>query len=604
MSVDFSSCPEFKNVVDSSGGVEEGGVKKALDFLIQVTEQGIKEKSQIDIYIANIFRYYSLSKNALLPDQQIEIENKIKALSARITPKFTPSDTPGSKGSFLSWFNPFSYFSRSQTSPVKGVTPIEAAPKKVEPLSPETVIPAKEEAEVVIDEGLQGDIERQIKATQSSLKDLEDLFKDIEQALLDSKDYGTLIYQIELIKKPLETYKTSFETLNELSKSLHIDVKDQLDIFNLALKQFSSYIKSIEDSIELQNSELSSFGSQKQPAKVPDKPVARYQSSVPSAAIPGVGFFCDTGLPNLGVTCYVNTFLKTCLPYFDLLKGKKLEGELKKLRDSLVGLADELRSPRPNKKRINELLLSFVKNPLLEREIPKIEYLGAVHYCMGDSRALATKVFALLDIDQDPTISIVRGSLIEEIGGLEEIGGQRKSLQVGGREPSISISGGTSIQQMIDNYSNPGIIDWTPGGDGTEPVIAQKRDFLVAEDGIPQRLMFTITQQAASEVDPSVTENKPLQPLTEINETVYVPIHDSTGKLLGKMEMQLEAIASNSPNAHFLGYVRSSDGSWTEHNDSIVTHGFTHEQISFFTGMNASIFGCQFNYVTTGFIPE
>lgn len=610
-SIDFSSCPEFKALVDdlilkdSKSGIK-GAVKKALNAMIQdvdggmdrfkddfTSEEGKKFHLEVKGYFENISSYFEISKKAFSQDEQREIENKIKILSGRISDLTKSKEKPGL--SFFSYLSPYYWIGSSEKT-----TPTTQS---------STFAPAKylEENGCYEKPDLAKDISAQITATKSALDELKSSFDVIESCFLSTKDFSSLQEQILVVKEHLQNYQMAFNQLHDFTQTLpskgYEEVQEQLEIFELSLKQFTSYTESLEVALHLQTSENSSQGPKKPSSEVsrqPDSASKKEEAVILAKAKKGVA--CDVGLPNLGVTCYVNTFLKTSLPYFDLLRNKELTRKRNEsnedwanrndLRVTLLGLAEELRSARPDRDRIHYLILTFVNNPLLDDEIPKFHLEGTTSYHMGDSRGVATRVFDLLEMDNDPAISIVRGSLLEEIGGQKRI----SPLRGEARETSISIAEGRTMQEMINSSSSFAELDyserWKP--DEVHPVRSRKKEILVADPShLPQRLIFTITQAAVNQSDQ----------LRDIEDVIYVPIHDRRGRLLGRMQMQLEAVACNSPNAHFLGYVRAPNGSWTEHNDSIITAGLTKKQMCDQTSMRASYYGCQFNYVTTGFFP-
>ena len=246
---------------------------------------------------------------------------------------------------------------------------------------------------------------------------------------------------------------------------------------------------------------------------------------------------------------------------------------------------------------IRRLLEEFVNNPLLREVVPQIiqadgDFLG---YDMGDAGGLATKVFDLMEIAQDRRFSVRMLTVLEETSQQH-----RRSVifDENSGHPIIPISGALTMQGMIEEFLKPEYFTqenrWKP--DGVNPVPSKKTNYLSVANiaSVPALLMFNIT--------PPV-EALQVTPLRDIEDEIFVPVHDYEGRILGRMRMQLYAIGCNAPNAHFLAYVKEPNGSWTEHNDSIITPLLTKNQIFGETRLHASMYGFQFSYRTVEFQP-
>ena len=636
--------PEFRRCIE----ITNGDVKAALTLVINQANKEIDAlasantdvrqiNSTVEQYFKHISQYFEATKICLSETQIADVGQKILQFRSRVS---YPTSVSSGGGFFSGIGSVFSAVGSWFGGYAKAVA-VES--------------PAED-----VDSGLKKDLENGISITHDSLVAVNRFFEGTVSEQLKSNNYLGLLDSVDTLNTRLIEFQASLEATKDLySKNPALsnqEIEAKIRAFELDFNRFESYVDSIKRQIELHSFEVAQivnkpvslqdvqkevksqtkgagsgvpgalrglFGTS---SSSPSSSVAATTHGEGAASVPAVGILTPPGIgfPNLGVTCFVNTFFKTCFPYFELSRQKKLNrrpGEnddswngRNELRETLLHLVDEVRNPNPDQGIIRNLLEIFVNNRLLGDVIHILtRSLAGNTYDLGSARDVANRVFDLLEIDQDPNlnISLEVGYIFDEVENKHRTSGFRSE----GRFSSIPISGPRydqhrSIQSMIDRFSIPYPPDrlWKANGENNPAVLTKRTNYLVADPRrLPQRLMLTTTQPAAE----ALLYKDPAVPYENIEDNIAVPIYDRNGTLLGRMQMTIEAIACNRPNAHFIGYVKEQDGSWTEHNDSIVIRGLTKDQVMFgvpgavqkSSTMNASLHGCQFNYRTTGFIP-
>ena len=347
----------------------------------------------------------------------------------------------------------------------------------------------------------------------------------------------------------------------------------------------------------------------------------------------------NKGFPNLGNTCFVNTFIKTfffknsayCVALSKELIRKTGESlyhfhNRRDLQTTLRNLKEEISVEHPTTDRIRNLLQEFCRNPLLREDDAEEGRLNSLITIgqMGDSQPLALAVFNYLDMVDDPRISLQKSSFQQQAGSVLN---QERSIRDEGRLIFLELTErGTSVQERIDSYfANEEINnqdDLWEAPSGNRIAHYNKRNFLIGRILLPERFSLYIPPSQAQRNQlrlqlQGIRDNlnlsrytnvqkdtfrrrireleadlERLQNLTTIEDEILLPICNKEGQLLGHMRMRLEEVGCNIPNAHFFSYIKERDGSWTEHNDSIVTKDQTKQDIL----PNLLRYGNIFNY--------
>lgn len=277
----------------------------------------------------------------------------------------------------------------------------------------------------------------------------------------------------------------------------------------------------------------------------------------------------QNGYPNLGFTCYLNSVLKAFFfneGVYSTLLTKDLHQKTSEtyenfqlrqnLQQTLRHLVQETRHPSLNhQESIRGLLRNVADHRLLQEVIPSN---GRGGYQFAEALALKSKIFDLLESDNDPQFCLHLHSEQREIGG------DSQSSNFESVTNSIELtSGGETIQERIDSFlAEERMVDdenlWeSPNG---KYVSSTKRHYFTPDTTrLPERITF--------QVNPRVNE---WQPLSEIEDRISLPFCNKEGQLVGYLIMDLQEVVCTIPDSHFYSYLKTND-EWHEHNDSFVT---------------------------------